>query len=83
MRAETDYWTTSFEDGFFYDYCQIVSDLLLTDPDDGTVERYAGQLDGANNRGHKEGWCHTRLMRDPPPCKDASRNVILDAEAAR
>lgn len=83
VRAETDYWTTSFEDGFFYDYCQIVSDLLLTDPDDGTVERYAGQLDGANNRGHKEGWCHTRLMRDPPQCKDASRNVVLDAEAAR
>ena len=83
VRAETDYWTTSFEDGFFYDYCQIVSDLLLTDPDDGTVERYAGQLAGANNRGHKEGWCHTRLMRDPPQCKDASRNVVLDAEAAR
>ena len=83
VRAETDYWTTSFEDGFFYDYCQIVSDLLLTDPDDGTVERYAGQLDGATNRGHKEGWCHTRLMRDPPQCKDASRNVVLDAEAAR
>ena len=83
VRVETDYWTTSFEDGFFYDYCQIISDLLLTDPDDGTVERYAGQLEGANNRGHKEGWCHTRLMRDPPQCKDASRNVILDAEAAR
>ncbi len=83
VRAETDYWTTSFEDGFFYDYCQIISDLLLTDPDDGTVERYAGQLEGGNNRGHKEGWCHTRLMRDPPQCKDASRNVILDAEAAR
>ena len=83
VRSETDYWTTSFEDGFFYDYCQIVSDLLLTDPDDGTVEQYAGQLEGANNRGHKEGWCHTRLMRDPPQCKDASRNVILDAEAAR
>ena len=40
VRAETDFWTTSFEDGFFYDYCQIITDLLLTDPDDGTCLLY-------------------------------------------
>ena len=83
VREDVWYWTTSFTDGWFYDYCQIVTDVLLSDPDDGTVERYAGQLEGANNGGHKTGWCHTRLMRDPPQCRDADRNVELSAEAAR
>ncbi|MEC8818279.1 MAG: conditioned medium factor, partial [Planctomycetota bacterium] len=83
VRQETWYWTTSFEDGWFYDYCQIVTDLLLSDPDDGTVEQYAGQLAGANNEGHKTGWCHTRLMRDPPQCRDVERNVLMNQEAAR
>ncbi|MEC9233161.1 MAG: hypothetical protein VX403_04565 [Planctomycetota bacterium] len=83
VRQETWYWTTSFEDGWFDDDCQIVTDLLLSDPDDGTVEQYAGQLAGANNEGHKTGWCHTRLMRDPPQCRDAERNVLMNQEAAR
>ena len=83
VREDVWFWTTSFTDGWFYDYCQIVTDILLSDPDDGTVERYAGQLDGGNNGGHKTGWCHTRLMRDPPQCKDPDRNVELSAEAAR
>ena len=83
VRADVWFWTTSFTDGWFYDYCQIVTDVLLSDPDDGTVERYAGQLAGANNGGHKTGWCHTRLMRDPPQCKDPDRNVEISAEAAR
>ena len=83
VREDISYWTTSFTDGWFYDYCQIVTDVLLTDPDDGTVERTAGQLEGAFNGGHKTGWCHTRLMRDPPQCRDSDRNVEINAEAAR
>jgi len=83
VREDVSYWTTSFTDGWFYDYCQIVTDVLLADPDDGTVERTAGQLDGAFNGGHKTGWCHTRLMRDPPQCRDSDRNVEINSEAAR
>lgn len=84
VREETWYWTTSFQDDpFWYDYCQILSDVLLTDPDDGVVEQWAGQLDGGNNGGHKEDWCHTRLMRDPPQCTDGTRNAELNSESAR
>ena len=84
VRQETWYWTTSFEDfTFWYDYCQIVSDVLLSDPDDGVIERWAGQLEGGNNGGHKEAWCHTRSMRDPPQCTDGSRNSELNTESAR
>ena len=84
VREETWYWTTSFEEfPNWYDYCQIISDVLLLDPDDGVVEQWAGQLEGANNGGHKEAWCHYFYMRDPPHFTDAVRNAELNAESAR
>jgi len=83
-RAEVWYWTTSFEDrAFIFDYCNIITDLLLSDPDDGVIERSAGQLSGANSMGHLEGWCHTSGMRDPAQCTDQSRNTQIDTRARR
>ncbi|MDF1808226.1 MAG: hypothetical protein P1U42_00870 [Phycisphaerales bacterium] len=83
-RAEVWYWTTSFEDRvFIFDFCNIITDLLLSDPDDGVIERSAGQLSGANNMGHLEGWCHTTGMRDPAQCTDQSRNTQIDMRARR
>jgi len=82
-RQQVYYYTTSFEDGFGLDYCNFFTDLLLSDPDDGVIERSAGQLSGANNMGHIEGWCHTADMRDPGQCTDQSRNTIMNQEAKR
>lgn len=83
-RAKVFYHTTSFTDVWWrYDYCQIASDLLLSDPDDGVVERAYAQLPGANNLGHKTGWCHTTGMRDPAQTNDSSRNANMNANAAR
>ncbi len=83
-RQNVWYWTTSFEDRpFAFDFCNIVSDLLLSDPDDGVIERSRGQLPGGNNRGHREGWCHTTGMRDPAQCTDPSRNSEIDERARR
>jgi hypothetical protein len=82
-RDDVYYYTTSFEDGFFFDYCNIVTDLLLSDPDDGVIERSAGQLSGAHNMGHLEGWCHSDGMRDPGQCTDQNRNSIMNQEARR
>lgn len=83
-RQQVWYYTTSFEDrAFVYDYCNIITDLLLDDPDDGVIERSAGQLPGANNMGHVEDWCHTTGMRDPAQCTDASRNATMNARARR
>ena len=82
-RSAVNYYTTSFEFKLFrYDYCNIVTDIFLDDPDDGTTERWAGQLLGANNRGHTEGWCHIRGMRDPPQTTDSMRNAEMLAYAA-
>ena len=82
-RAETWSWSTTFEDGWFYDYCNIVSDLLLWDPEDGVVEVSAAHLGGANNMGTKEGWCHVEDMSDPPQTSDYNRNAEMNQEAAR
>jgi len=82
-RDEVHYWTTSFEDGFGFDYCNLVSDFFLSDPDDGVIERSRGQLPGANNMGHTEGWCHSQGMRDPAQFLDTLRNLNMNANAAR
>ncbi|MCA9306981.1 MAG: hypothetical protein KDA16_10630 [Phycisphaerales bacterium] len=83
-RQQVYYHTTSFlDEPFVYDYCNFLSDFFLTDPDDGVVEMVAGQLPGANNMGHKAGWCHTTGMQDPAQYTDTVRNATMNANAAR
>lgn len=83
-RSRVYYYTTAFKDVWWrYDYCHIASDLFLDDPDDGTTERWAGQLSGANNMGHKSGWCHTNGMRDPAQYNDHTRNANMNANGNR
>lgn len=84
-RAEVNYYTTSFAYTNWYtnDYCNAATDLVLDDPEDGTVEQEYGQLSGATNRGHTTGQCHTTGMRDPAQYQDSSRNAVMDAAAAR
>ena len=83
-RAKVHYSTTSFTDVWYrYDYCNVATDLFLNDPDDGVVERAYAQLPGANNRGHKTGWCHTSGMRDPAQTSDSARNSEMNTNASR
>lgn len=83
-RAKVYYHTTSFTDVWYrYDYCSLATDLFLGDPEDGVVEKAYAQLPGANNLGHKTGWCHTSGMRDPAQTTDSSRNANMNANAAR
>jgi hypothetical protein len=83
-RAKVNYYTTSFTDrSWVYDYCQIATDLVLSDPEDGTTEKAYGQLSGAVNRGHATGQCHTTGMRDPAQYQNSSRNSTMNTNAAR
>lgn len=83
-RSQVDYYTTSFNTRWWaYDYCHIATDLFLSDPDDGTTEKWSGQLSGGINKGHKTGWCHTNGMRDTAQYKDSSRNASMSSRAAR
>lgn len=84
-RGQVNYYSTAFRTTNWYtnDYCNFASDLVLSDPEDGTVERSYAQLPGGINRGHVSGQCHTNGMRDPAQYLDASRNSVMNANAAR
>jgi hypothetical protein len=84
-RSKVNYYTTAFKSTNWWtnDYCNFASDLVLSDPEDGTVERAYGQLSGAVNRGHTSGQCHTTGMRDPAQYRDSSRNAVMNSNAAR
>jgi hypothetical protein len=84
-RAKVNYYTTSFRTTNWWtnDYCQIATDLVLSDPEDGTTEQVKGQLPGAINRGHVTGQCHTAGMRDPAQYLDSTRNAVMNSNAAR
>lgn len=83
-RAKANFYTTSFTDrSWVWDYCNAVTDVLLSDPEDGTTEKSYGQLSGGINRGHVTGWCHTSGMRDPAQTTDSGRNSTMNANAAR
>jgi hypothetical protein len=84
-RAKVNYYTTSFKLTNWYtnDYCQFATDLVLSDPEDGTTEQAKGQLSGGVNRGHVTGQCHTAGMRDPAQYLNTSRNSTMNTNAAR
>lgn len=83
-RSRVHYWTTSDKDVWWrWDYCNMATDPILDDPEDGVVEKWAAQLSGATNHGHKTGWCHTSGMRDPAQTSDHSRNAEMNTYGNR
>lgn len=83
-RSRVYSYTTTFTNNpFVYDYCNIVSDFFLTDPEDGVVEDWSGHFVGGNNMGLKTGWCHVSGMRDPDQTLDGARNAVMNAQGAR
>lgn len=83
-RNAVNYYTTSPTTKWWRpDWCQIVTDPFLKDPDDGTTEKHRGQLSGGVNRGHKTGQCHTDGMRDMAQTRDSGRNSTMNSNASR
>ena len=78
-RAQVSFWTTANSGSA----CSLFTDFLLSNPEDGTVERTRGQLSGGNLMGHVSGWCHTTGMSNPANYTDATRNAAMNAAAAR
>lgn len=50
--------------GFLFVYCHA-SNVILTPPENGTMEQVRGKLPGGHNQGHKENRCHGVNMPDP------------------
>jgi hypothetical protein len=83
-RAKVNFYTTGYNDSWFsFDYCNLISDLVLDDPNDGVTETAMDQLPGGVSRGHTVGECHTTGMGDPAQYLDSSRNAIMNSNAAR
>lgn len=84
-RAKVNFYTTAFRTTNWWtnDYCNFATDLVLSDPEDGTTEQVNGQLSGGVSRGHTAGQCHTTGMRDPAQYQDAGRNATMNSNAAR
>jgi hypothetical protein len=78
-RAEVFTWTTANSGSA----CNFLTNFLLTDPEDGTVEKMRSELSGGNNMGHVVGWGHTTGMTNPASYTDHARNLLMNAAAAR
>jgi hypothetical protein len=81
-RNEVHYYTTSNYDSWWgYEYCNFASDLILSDPDDGVIEKGRGKLSGGQNKGHTTGQCHSVNMSDKAQYYDKSRNKVMNSNA--
>jgi hypothetical protein len=86
MDARKDIWyyTTQYEDSWWLSAaCVTGANFVLATPNDGTTAKKYGQLEGANNGGHKKGWCHTNGMSYGAQCTDPDRNAEMNKYAAR
>jgi hypothetical protein len=63
--------------------CNGFTDFLLTDPEDGVIETFRGDLPGGNPVGDIPGWCHTTGMNWPACYTDHVRNQEMNSLAAR
>eukprot|EP00286_Rhodomonas_abbreviata_P019719 CAMPEP_0181309834 /NCGR_PEP_ID=MMETSP1101-20121128/12238_1 /TAXON_ID=46948 /ORGANISM="Rhodomonas abbreviata, Strain Caron Lab Isolate" /LENGTH=606 /DNA_ID=CAMNT_0023416371 /DNA_START=136 /DNA_END=1956 /DNA_ORIENTATION=+ len=61
--------------------CDIRTDLLLGDPEDGVVEKERAILPGANYIGHGNAHCHNSGMKYPPQTENPYWNHHLDVMA--
>ena len=79
------YYTTQYDDSWFLaPACVTASGLVLHAPNDGTCEIKYSTLDKAgNNMGNTKKFCHTDGMNYPPQTKDATRNSLMNKQAAR
>lgn len=77
------YYTTQYKTGGLINYCLLPSNLILSWPNDGLVEKSKTDLPFGQPAGHSEGECHTSGMHWPPQTKNAQRNEEINRLAAR
>jgi len=83
-RGEVYYYTTTYKSGnLFGDYCSLPMNAILEWPNDAVTELKFAQLEGGNNMGNAEKWCHTTDLAYPAQYDDHSRNQEMFANAAQ
>jgi len=88
QRANVWYYRTadrkacsSTDSSCTFSFCQLASDPLLSEPEDGVVEVKRGKLKGGNNQGVKYEQCHSSDMRFPDQTKNKKRNKQMNNQA--
>lgn len=83
-RKDVYFFTTTYKrNTFFGDYCSMPMNSILEWPNDGITELEFASLEGANDLGNTDKWCHTTEMAYPAQYDDHDRNKDMDANAAR
>ena len=72
-----------YKTGGLINYCLLPSNLILSWPNDGLIEKKKADLPFGQSAGHSEGECHTVGMRWPPQTQNAQRNEEINRLAAR
>ena len=84
VRSNVWLYTTTYKlNNLFGDSCSLPMNLILDWPNDGVTERSNALLDGANDEGNTELWCHTTDMNYPPHYTDSVRNAKMTTNAAK
>lgn len=63
--------------------CNIATEMLLSSPNDGVVEKVRAQLPYGKAVSHTVGQCHSEGMSYLSQCHDAARNSEMNKNAAR
>eukprot|EP00817_Percolomonadidae_sp_ATCC50343_P006788 CAMPEP_0117422914 /NCGR_PEP_ID=MMETSP0758-20121206/3672_1 /TAXON_ID=63605 /ORGANISM="Percolomonas cosmopolitus, Strain AE-1 (ATCC 50343)" /LENGTH=614 /DNA_ID=CAMNT_0005205847 /DNA_START=360 /DNA_END=2204 /DNA_ORIENTATION=- len=79
-RKHVYYYTTSYKDWHF---CNVVSQTVLSWPNDGATELKNAGLPGGHDMGNTKKQCHADGMNYPNQCKDAKRNAVMSKAAAK
>jgi len=83
-RKKAYYFTTTYQlNRALGDWCNLPMNAVLAWPNDGTAELDYAQLPGGTNMGNTEKWCHISNMKYPNQIGDHSRNINMNANAAR
>ena len=82
QRLVTYYRSQYTDRRFRYDYCNILSDLLVGRPNDGVIQNSRGVLPHGIDGLVKEGYCHASGLRDPSQILDAEQNELMRRASA-
>jgi len=82
-KAQVYYYTATYKQSAFIDYCNLAANLIIATYNDGTAEYKYTPLAGAVALGNAEPWCHSDGMKYPAVFLDHTRNVVMNGQARR
>jgi len=82
-RAQIFYYSVTYSQSAFIDYCNLAINLIISTYNDGTAELKYTPLPGANFEGNSQPWCHSTGMKYEAAFLDHARNAKMNTLARR